>query len=276
MIPPFLARNLTIPLVDGLRSRRKVLKELRRAEELQWLSQSEILDRQWPHVENLIREAYLWVPYYKRKFDEYGVNLDQVQAPEDLRKIPILTKKDINNYREEMVDPRYKSRLHKNMTGGSTGVPTEFYQVDEHWIKNTASTIKNYKWTGVKEGEKVSIIWGHPLDLDHYSSKIENIKFMLTNKQLIPVLTVDHDLLKKCVSAISKFRPKLIQGYNTYLYLLAQYILENHFDRILPRAVISSSNTLLNSQRKAIEKAFHPPPRRRSPRPAARRSPRCG
>jgi len=257
MIPPLLARNLTIPIVDGLRSRRKVLKELREAEELQWLSQKEILDLQWTHLQKLIREAYQWVPYYKKKFDEYGVNLDQVQTSEDLKRIPILTKKDINDHREEMVNPKYKSRIYKNTTGGSTGVPTQFYQVDEHWVKNTAATIKNYKWTGVNEGEKVSIIWGNQLEIKSLGSWIEHLKFMLVNKQWIPVLSLNHELLQKSVSAMSKFKPKLIQGYNTYLYLLAQYILENHFDEIRPRAVISGSNTLFDSQRKAIESAFH-------------------
>ena len=257
MIPPFLARNLTIPLVDGLRTRRKVLKELRKAEELQWLSQSEILDREWPHLTNLIREAYQWVPYYKKKFDEYGVNLDQVQAPGDLRKIPILTKKDINEYREQMVDPRYRSRIYKNKTGGSTGFQIQFYSIDEHWIKSTAATIKNYKWTGVNEGEKFLIIWGHHVDVEQSSSKIEKLKHIFCNKQWVPLLTLDNAILENCLKAISGFRPKLIVGYSYNLYVLAQYILESHIDGIQPKAVISTANLLLDSQRKTIESAFH-------------------
>ena len=256
MIPPFLARNLTIPLADGLRTRGRVLKELREAEKVQWLSRDEIINRQWSHLEKLIRDAYMWVPYYKRKFDKYGVNIAQIQSPEDMKSLPILTKQDINDHREEMVDPRYRDRVYKNMTGGSTGVPTRFYQVEEHWIKNTAATIKNYKWTGLNEGEKVSLIWGHQLDINHLSSRIEKLKLILSNKQLMPVFSLDNKLLGHSIEAISKFRPKLILGYNTYLYIFAQYILENKVDSICPKAIISSANTLLDSQRETIENAF--------------------
>ncbi len=78
MIPTFLARSFTIPLVVGIRSHREIKKELREAEKLQWFSQKEIIEFQWRHLEKLIKEAYTWVPYYRAKFDERGINLKQI------------------------------------------------------------------------------------------------------------------------------------------------------------------------------------------------------
>lgn len=256
MIPPFLARNITIPLLRGIRSHREVYRELRKAEKIQWLSQKEIIELQWLHLEKLIHDAYTWVPYYKRKFDEHGINLKQIQSPEDFKKIPILTKEEINVYREEMVSPRYRGKIYINMTGGSTGVPTRFYQVKEHWIKSTAARIKNLRWTGVNEGEKMSIIWGHQIDLNRLNSILEKLKGKLTNSQLIPALSFDNKVIRGSIQAIEKFRPKLIGGYNTYLHVFAQYIRDNQINGIRPKAVISTANTLLDSQRKTIENAF--------------------
>jgi phenylacetate-CoA ligase len=56
---------------------------------------------------------------------------------------------------------------------------------------------------------------------------------------------------------ISRFKPKLIVGYSYNLYVLADYILNNHIDGIQPKAVISTANMLLDSHRKTIESAFH-------------------
>ncbi len=168
----------------------------------------------------------------------------------------MLTKEDINTYREEMVDPRYRSRIYENTTGGSTGVPTKFYHVKEHWIKSTAARIKNLRWTGVNEGEKISVIWGHQLDINRLRSKVEIFRLKLCNTQVIPALSFDSEFIQSCIKIIKKFKPKLIQGYNTYLYILAKFINENKINGIRPKAIISTANTLLDSQRKIIENAF--------------------
>lgn len=257
MLPSFLARNLFIPIVDGLHTRRKVLKELKEAEELQWLSREKIIERQWKRIQELIGGAYKWVPYYKTKFDKYGIHPRQIQAPEDLKKIPILTKEDINKHREKMVDPRYRARIYKNMTGGSTGIPISFYQVEEHWIKNTAATIKNYKWCGLSEGDRMTWIWGHPLEASQTTSIGQKMKYFITNKQVIPVLSLDESIITDAIRKIRQFQPKLILGYNTYLTCLAEQVMGMGINDIRPVAITSTANTLLESQRKTIEKAFN-------------------
>lgn len=256
MIFPFLARNLFIPIVDGLSTRGKVIQALKEAEELQWHSLEEIMERQWPKIQKLIHDAYLWVPYYRKTFDEHGISIKQIQAPDDLKRIPILTKEDINTYREEMVDPRYRARIYENRSGGSTGMPTRFYQVEEHWIKNTAATIKNYKWCGVNEGERISILWGDALDVGKLTAKMGRLKNFFINKHVIPTLTLSEKMLIDTIEKIRRFRPKLILGYSTYLVALAEKVLELNVVDIRPKAVMSSANTLFISQRKIIESAF--------------------
>lgn len=55
---------------------------------------------------------------------------------------------------------------------------------------------------------------------------------------------------------LSRFRPVVVRGYPSSIYLVALYLLEAGRTDIRPKAVFTSSETLLAFQRRAIEEAF--------------------
>jgi len=254
---PFIVRNVINPLFGGFRSNFKIRKVLKEIERYQWLSPELILEDQWRKVTNLIAIAYQNVPYYRAMFDKYGIKPKDIQSPSDMKKIPILTKKDIQKNLSKMINLQYnKKRLYKSTTSGSTGIPTTFFRTDESWIWNTAITAKTNSWTGCKVGEKVSYIWGRELEITKTNQIWQKFKNKLQNMQFISGLELSQSILQKKIEQIANFQPKLIIGYSTYLYIFAVYLIENNIRNIKPVAVISTANTLLDFQRKTIEKAF--------------------
>ncbi|MGH7230645.1 MAG: hypothetical protein ACREJU_04715, partial [Nitrospiraceae bacterium] len=76
-------------------------------------------------LRRLVRHAYRHVAYYRRLFDRAGVRPRDIRTPEDLRHIPITSRRDLQALpREEVVaqtvDPR---RLIVRHTNGSSGQP---------------------------------------------------------------------------------------------------------------------------------------------------------
>jgi hypothetical protein len=75
----------------------------------------------------LLHHAYETVPFYRRRFDQAGFHPDQFLTLEDLQRVPLTRKADIRLATDEEAvandcDP---SRLHRHITGGSTGEPTK-------------------------------------------------------------------------------------------------------------------------------------------------------
>jgi len=97
-------------------------------QESQWWSRKKLDEYQMQQLEKLLRHAYKNVPYYRRVFDERGLKPKNIQDFEDLRKLPCLTRGIIQENLPDLVAQNYpRSKLQYGTTGGSTGIPLEFY-----------------------------------------------------------------------------------------------------------------------------------------------------
>ena len=87
---------------------------------------SQIRAYQETQISGLIETAYRETVYYRRVMDERGLTPSDIRTPDDLRKMPILTKSDVRRHRDEMVTANSRRRkLHTIHTSGSTGPPME-------------------------------------------------------------------------------------------------------------------------------------------------------
>src|SRR5271157_2160086 len=103
------------------------LRARREFQSSQLLSEEAMRELQWARLKKLIDHAYTRVPFYRRRFDETGIHPSRILTPDDFRKVPILTKQDVNNHLPELVAVNYDLvKLRLNATGGSTGNPMNF------------------------------------------------------------------------------------------------------------------------------------------------------
>ena len=76
-------------------------------------------------IRAIVHHAYEHVPFYHRKFDEAGVRPDEIKSAEDLCRLPMTTKTELQaTPLDEVIANTFdvKNCL-KKMTSGSTGVP---------------------------------------------------------------------------------------------------------------------------------------------------------
>jgi phenylacetate-CoA ligase len=63
------------------------------------LGRNDLRELQAEKLQIVVNQAYANVDFYRRKFDEAGLSPDDVKSPDDLRKIPFTTRKDLmDNY----------------------------------------------------------------------------------------------------------------------------------------------------------------------------------
>jgi phenylacetate-CoA ligase len=76
-------------------------------------------------LRRLVRHAWESVPYYRRLFDEHGLDPESVQGLDDLSRIPMSTRETYQQAGPERLLSRrhHQARLFQRRTSGSTGKP---------------------------------------------------------------------------------------------------------------------------------------------------------
>lgn len=235
-----------------------LFRYLREFEEFQYRDPQAIKESQWSKLGRLIGHAYENCPFYRSRFDAAGLKPSSIQDPSGFRKIPLLTKKDIQESLPALVATNYNlSDLVANKTGGSTGSPLRYYHDRERIISMEASAIRHDRWTGYKVGEKMAGIWGSRTDLSGvrgWKGRIRNLLFR--SGAVLDSSSITNESLAHFVEVLREFKPKSILAYANSVYVFAQYCREHGVTDIHPALIITSAEVLHDHERVLIEEVF--------------------
>ena len=106
---------------------------------------ADLLEDQRRALVDLLSHASSHVPFYKRYFAEHGLKLKDVEGPEFLHRLPIVTKAMINENIRDFIDERLDpAKLVEFKTSGSTGVKFVFKGTDSMFKKEAAFVTRAY------------------------------------------------------------------------------------------------------------------------------------
>jgi phenylacetate-CoA ligase len=167
-------------------------------------------------LRKIVKHAYDSVPLYRKKFDEAGIKPEQINAIQDLSKLPIVTKNDIRQNVNDAVSQNYDlNSLRILSTSGSTGQPLKiFITREEDGFRKAKHLRANYncghkpfdRWLTVTSPSHFSEVSGLQKTFNFYSPNFVSV-FWDTNNQL---------------SAIQKYNPLVLDGYSSSLAILAR------------------------------------------------------
>src|SRR5262245_13132144 len=100
---PGLVRNLFLPLSLWRNGELAQLRYQREFERTQYLSAEELRDLQWRRLQALLEHAYRQCPFYRERFDRVGLVPADLRGLEDLRALPPLEKRDIQERGGDLV-----------------------------------------------------------------------------------------------------------------------------------------------------------------------------
>jgi len=198
------------------------------------------------------------VPYYKKLFDEKKINPDDIKNLQDLKKLPILSKETLRKEQNFFQAKNFKKRnLLEFHTSGTTGKALTIKIEKDDFRKRMAFLERQRIWAGTTNGKKVATFTGRII-----STKLGNKKFWRYNyfgRQLyFSSYHTSEENLVYYVKALDKFKPIIIEGYPSAIFLVAQWILKNSYQHsIRPKSILTTGETLLDHQKEIIEKAFN-------------------
>lgn len=202
-------------------------------------------------IQEIVEYAYFNVPYYKELLDKNNISY-KINSFEEFEKIPYLTKDIIRNNLDKLKS-KEKIKNIKVMTGGTTGMPMEFY-LDKKVVINELAFV-DYYWNKFsnkyKNTSKIAVLRGNIPSKNKKFEKIGN-RLILSSFKLLKNNTEEY------LKVLEEFNPDYLHIYPSSLSLVAEYIFENNIKINLPnlKGIYSSSETLNDFQREIIEKVF--------------------
>ncbi|WP_437505091.1 phenylacetate--CoA ligase family protein [Sorangium sp. So ce1099] len=254
-----LLRNILFPFYETRLRGRDTLRALDELERSQWRSEGEIRDLGFRRMLAALHFAEQNVPFYRARFAEHGVRVASVKSPEDLVRLPVLTRADLRAHAPELLAESFVGRLYASGTGGSTGEPVQFRFDHRTYERRVAAAMRSDGWAGARLGDRELHLWGTQLGETLAHKAKRSVHEALLRKKMISAFDLSDQRLAALLDEIARYRPQLIVGYTSALYQAARYALSEGRALPAPRGIVTSAERLFAHQREAIERAFGAP-----------------
>lgn len=199
----------------------------------------------------------------KRDTAYYAPTLPDIPASQSLGlkdilcNLPVLDKEQFRESPESFLSTRYDRRkLVKVNTSGTTGAPMTIYMTPEARKMNYAFFTRSKRWAGIGGFERSITFAGRLIVPKRQESPPFWRANRFYNNRIYSSYHISDVNLPSYIESIKAYSPFFIDAYPSSLYPVADYILRQGITGIRPKAIITSSETLLEHQRLAIEKAF--------------------
>lgn len=257
---PTLVNRVVFPLHERLKGKRTHawLRELERS---QWLPPERLCELQFLRLRGLLEFAYREVPYYTRLLDDHEVQPWRITSPEDVTRIPFLTKEIIRKRFDDLQPTRARvGRRVPMSSGGSTGSPVTVMVDMGRMAFTDAARLRAHRWFGVDMGTPEIVLWGSPIESTK-QDVVRRARDWLVNSQLLSAFDLSERSLDRYADEVRRVRPGKLYGYASAIYLLASHMRRRGWvaSGDWPRAVFTTAEPLYDFQRAAIESVFRCP-----------------
>jgi phenylacetate-CoA ligase len=252
-----LVRNVIYPLWT-LRDHPAYLRYRRSFEASQYLSADELHFLQLRLLREQLLHAYRNIPFYRQRMQKISLTPVDIETFDDLRSLPALTKRDIQDHKDEMLagDVPPRKRV-VNRTGGSTGSPLQFWVDKERFDSRRASTDRHNAWTGLHPGDWIAVLWGAVLDTGTQTlPKITWRQRLLYRTIMLNTSLVTPADLDAYVALLRKYRPRFLLAYAQAADMFARHCQESGVTDIHFDAIITTAEMLLPEAKIRLEQTF--------------------
>jgi len=207
----------------------------------QWWSYDKLIDFQNRRLENIVAYAYENIPAYRKKFERARVTPEDIRSIEDLSKLPITTREEMQD-NQDFVNKDLVAR--KLYTGGSTGATLRYFESFESGEIRWGVHLRGWRWNGYEHGKQKLAV-------------VSSAQGVIEGENTLNLLGDLSELnIKKNLRKILEFRPQYLRGYVSSLYILANYCIDHNIKIDFVESINPISENLYDFQRESIEQAF--------------------
>jgi phenylacetate-CoA ligase len=200
-------------------------------------------------------ERALHASGYYRSRPEYASALSRGNFAD----LPLLSKKAVREHLREIARGDLDERSYRMVyTSGTTGTSLHFPVSTRAFQREYAYRAHHNSWGGVTlhGRHRIAFCAGHPVaSIDRKRPPFWTYD-VANNMMLFSSYHLTGDNLPHYVRALERFRPLMLSGYPSSLYLLALACEKYGTGKLHLRSVFTSSETLFDYQRQKISAAF--------------------
>lgn len=252
------ARNFVYLPVQRLRGQH-VARHLSDVRTRERLTRAELLSVRDSKIRGLVGHAYSHVPFYRGLFDSHGIAPEGVTEYGDLRRLPILSKRQILENGHGMLAEGFRGKVYERKTSGSTGLTLHFQKEAAALSLNDAIMYRCYSWYDIEIGDRQARFWGVPV-VSTLRLK-ERLKDLVANRIRISAFDISESTTQRQYRRILRFKPAYFYGYTSAIYGFAIVARKMGLDlgRLELKAVICTAEKMYPQHRSVLEEAFSCP-----------------
>ena len=213
----------------------------------------ELKQLQWRKLQSVINCAYKNVPFYRKRFDDYGLKPSDIRSASDMLRIPILSKDEFRNAGNNILAKGHQHfKLKKSTTSGSTGQPTNAYFTLTDWfilkylLKFRSKIICGF----LPIIHKVAIVSSQP------ENQVKKDNSKIINKILRRYYVSINQNIEQHIKVYRKFKPHVLYGTVSYLNELKDYLKRNKICGLKLTLIFTSGEIHGPLEQNDIEAAF--------------------
>lgn len=227
--------------------------QLAQTEYMSRADREEMVNQRFLHI---FQEAFAHVPYYRKLYQEYGIDSNTVKDIRDIVKLPVIDKETVRTHQKEMISEKSNpSKLMYMTTSGSTGNPLGFYQPRSMVMIEWAYVMHIWKRIGCTPSSSRLVLRGKKL---HGNTDGRPYYYDKLRRELsCDIFNMTEENMESYCQAIEQYHPEFIHGYMSAIVLLAKYIsgrkggIDHRF-----KGILAVSENVLQEQRTFAEKVF--------------------
>jgi len=199
----------------------------RRVDATARLSPAEVRRRQLEDFRFHVRRSLERFPFYRDKVEQALGRLPGEKEEFHPTDLPVWTKQDQRDLFATL-DPKDFPGCFLHATGGSTGVPTQFYMTRESSEWRQAVTDRGYGYGGAEPGRRALYIWSDPATQPPLIKRLKmGLHQRLLNHTHFNCFFFNDDRKRLCCEAINARRPETIVSYASKVAELAVFVRDN-------------------------------------------------
>lgn len=189
----------------------------------QWLDKQRLSDLQLKLLKQLVHHCYTTVPYYRQLMDKRGIKVEDINDLEDIKRFPILTKKEVLQAGNDLVSTKYPRWLMRTAhTGGTTGTPLQIPR-DLFSIGNEHAFVRRqWDWAGIGLSDRCAYLTGRLIAKPDTKNVCLHAYDPFMKELILSTYHLSQHTAKEYVKVIKAYRAVAVVGYPSAVYLLAK------------------------------------------------------
>ena len=172
----------------------------------------------------------------------------------DIKALPVIDKAIANKHYSELVlgKPYFTGK-----SSGTSGQPLKVPYSKNVYQKEYAFWWYHRSFGNVYRGDRIATFAGHKIADVNRNKPPFWVMNSAENQMFFSSYHLSHNNMPHYLMILNKYRPEFIHGYPSSIYYVANYLLNANIElNFRPKMIVTSSETTLDFQRQAIERAF--------------------